>query len=241
MTSVVISQPLYFAWPGFIDQLRRAEVLIWLDDAQFSKGSFVNRNRVICDGSLRWLTIPLVGKGTFQSILDLRANDPNWRVAHAEVVKRAYEKTPNFDEVEEIFAEATDATSVHEVAARSSMLILDSLGQSPGLVLYSSQMGVVGRSSERVLALVKAVGGTSYITGHGAANYLDHEAFERSGVEIEYMQYFFKPWRDSVWANTYGISYLDLLAHGGLSNFTDHLLGRQINWREFINAKNSRY
>lgn len=241
MTSVVISQPLYFAWPGFIDQLRRAEVLIWLDDAQFSKGSFVNRNRVICDGSLRWLTIPLVGKGTFQSILDLRANDSNWPVAHAEVVKRAYEKSHHFDQVERIFSEATAATSVHEVSARSSMLILDALGQSPDQVLYSSQMGVAGRSSERVLELVKSVGGTSYITGHGAANYLDHEAFERSGVEVSYMHYSFKPWRDTVWADNFGVSYLDLLAARGLSNFTDHLLGRQINWREFINARDSRY
>lgn len=241
MTSVVISQPLYFAWPGFIDQLRRAEVLIWLDDAQFSKGSFVNRNRVICDNSLRWLTIPLAGKGAFQPISALRAKDPNWQVAHAEVVKRAYKTTPHFDQVQEIFAEATAATAIHEVSARSSMLILGALGQVPGQVLYSSQMGVVGRSSERVLELVKYVGGTCYITGHGAANYLDHEAFERAGVEVSYMQYSFKPWRDSVWADTFGISYLDLLASNGLSNFTDHLLGRQVNWREFINARNSQY
>jgi len=236
MTSVVISQPLYFSWPGFIDQLSRADILIWLDDAQFSKGSFVNRNRVICDESLRWITVPLAGKGAFQPIRALSAKNPEWRLAHSAIIKRAYDKTPYFDQVEAIFAGAISATAVHEVAARSSMLVLSAIGQLPGEVLYSSQMGIGGRSSERVLELVKSVGGTSYITGHGAANYLDHESFERSGVEVSYMQYSFKPWRDSPWADTFDISYLDLLAHRGSSNFADHLLGRQIYWREFINA-----
>ncbi|MFT7595258.1 MAG: hypothetical protein ACI8R4_002586 [Paracoccaceae bacterium] len=46
MTRVVISQPMYFPWAGFLAQLALADVRIWLDDAQFSNGSFTNRVQV---------------------------------------------------------------------------------------------------------------------------------------------------------------------------------------------------
>ena len=43
---VVISQPMYFPWIGFLSQLSMANTIIWLDDVQFSKGSFINRIQI---------------------------------------------------------------------------------------------------------------------------------------------------------------------------------------------------
>ena len=50
-------------------------------------------------------------------------------------------------------------------------------------------MSVVGAGSKRVLAIVQSLGGTRYVTAHGAAGYLDHEEFERAGVLVEYADY----------------------------------------------------
>ena len=43
MTTVVISQPMYFPWPGFFELIAAADVYVHLDDVQFSKGGFTNR------------------------------------------------------------------------------------------------------------------------------------------------------------------------------------------------------
>ena len=43
---VVISQPMYFPWVGFLSQISMASTIIWLDDVQFSKGSFTNRVQI---------------------------------------------------------------------------------------------------------------------------------------------------------------------------------------------------
>ena len=61
--------------------------------------------------------------------------------------------------------------------------------RGPSQWLKSSKLGVPGTSWQRVLAIVKAVGGTRYVTAHGATNYLDHEAFERAGIAVEYIDY----------------------------------------------------
>ena len=65
MTTVMISQPMYFPWAGFIAQMALADVMIWLDDVQFSKGSFTNRIQVkTASGPIKWMSIPLEGKGS---------------------------------------------------------------------------------------------------------------------------------------------------------------------------------
>ena len=43
-----------------------------------------------------------------------------------------------------------------------------------------------GRASELVLNLCLEVGATRYLSGDGGKNYLDLEAFDRAGVEIDF-------------------------------------------------------
>ena len=63
MKTVVISQPMYFPWVGMLEQMRLADVFIYLDDAQFSKHTWQQRNRIKINDSLAWLTVPVYTKG----------------------------------------------------------------------------------------------------------------------------------------------------------------------------------
>jgi len=234
MTSVVISQPLYFAWPGFIDQLSRADVVIWLDDVQFSKGSFVNRNRIVDRDKLKWLSIPLRRSGSFQTIGLLQATDANWRDAHQLLLKSAYFEAPFIEVAEDVLGAALMSERVCDIAVRSCTLILEAIEARPGEVHFSSNMGIGGHGSERVRSLVQAVGGSTYITGHGAAKYLQHRDFEEHGIQVAYMDYRFRPWRHGAWSQEFGISSLDLIAQEGFAKFRSHLMGRLISWRDFL-------
>ena len=42
--------------------------------------------------------------------------------------------------------------------------------------------------------MVAQVGGTRYVTGHGAARYLDHPAFQAAGIAVDYIDYSCTPW-----------------------------------------------
>ena len=43
---VVISQSMFFPWVDFLEQLKLADLNVFYDDVQFSKGSFTNRVRI---------------------------------------------------------------------------------------------------------------------------------------------------------------------------------------------------
>jgi len=95
-------------------------------------------------------------------------------------------------------------------------------------------MSIGGGGSARVLEVIKSVGGTRYITGHGARHYLDHEAFEAAGVEVRYMQYSCKAYPQLHGDFTPFVSALDLVANlGRRSEF--FIKPHTIHWRNFSN------
>lgn len=235
MTRVVISQPMYFPWVGFMAQMALADVMIWLDDVTFSKGSFTNRVQVKLPDNLTWMSVPLVGKGQGTLIRDLVTTDPTIKNRHRDLLCNAYIKAPNQPEMLKIFDAAWDTERpLNGTLINSAEQMAVAIGLPPRQTLRSSQMDVDGSGSDRVLALVKAVHGSNYITGHGARNYLDHTAFDTAGVSVEYMNYAPVPWPQGQGAFTPYVTALDLIAHTSPPERTDHLAPQTIEWQKFL-------
>lgn len=232
---VVISQPMYFPWPGFIEMMKLADVLIWLDDAQFSKGSFTNRIQVKTAGGVKWMTIALDGKGAFQEIRRLSARDPDWRRSHRSLLATALRSAPHLDQALSLFDHAAQAPRLVDTLIASAELQAEALGALPPRRLIASQMGVDGQSWRRVLDLVLAVGGDRYVSAAGGARYLDHEAFERDGVAVSYMDYNPLPWPQAHGDFTPFITSLDLIAAKG-SDAGGHVRPTTVPWRDRLAA-----
>jgi hypothetical protein len=236
MTSVVISQPMLFPWPGFFEQMMLADVYIYLDDTQFSKGSFVNRIQVALGEQIKWMTIPLAGKGSFQEIKALVASSPDWQSSNLSLLMQSFRKAPFRNDALQLAEAAFSHKDVCSVLIASIEVCADYLGIKPRFRELSSNTNVPGRSWNRVLELVRAYEGTRYLTGHGAANYLNHEAFENEGVAVEYMCYSRTRWPQNRAMFTPYVSVLDLIAHAG-PDAASYLHPASRNWRDFLAAR----
>ncbi len=235
MTAVVISQPMLFPWPGFFEQMKLADVYLWLDDAQFSKGGFTNRVQVRHGGVQKWLSIPLAGKGSFQEIRALESAE-DFRPKHLSFLKQALADAPFARDAIAIVEEVYDVQDLCELLIRSAEVPARRLGlpvaREPAK--RTSDLTVEGTSWRRVLDLVRAVGGTRYITGHGAARYMDHAAFEAEGISVDYMDYSKTAWpQHGGGAFTPYVSILDLIANTGPEAAT-YLRPATLGWRAFL-------
>jgi hypothetical protein len=242
MTRVVISQPMYFPWAGFLAQMALADVFIWLDDAQFSKGSFTNRIQVKMPGGRKWMSVPLQGKGAFQTIRDLQATGDGWIASHRTLLSQSLRGCPHTASALEVFDGAMAGTmaggdSLCDRLIASSEGLARHLGVLPPRILRASDMQVEGASWPRVLRMVKAVGGGEYITGHGARDYLDHAAFEASGVAVRYMHYRPLPWLQFHGDFTPYVTGLDLAASLDAETARNHLRPASLDWRAFPAGK----
>lgn len=235
--NVVISQSMYFPWVGFLEQLRVADVFVRYDDVQFSKGSFTNRVQIKTAAGSRWMTVPLTGLHLGQRIDEVQLSaDDSWRARHLGKLAQAYCGAPHRDEmlalVDDVFS--TPVNGLADLAFESTRALARYFGLHDSLRWKSiTELPTAGASSARVLEVVKAVGGTRYITGHGARNYLDHAAFEAAGIEVHYMRYRCLPYPQLHGDFTPYVSALDLVAQCGRTG-QQYIQPETANWRDFL-------
>jgi len=234
---VVISQSMLFPWVGLLEQVRLADVFVHYDDVQFSKGSFVNRVQIKTPQGLRWMTVPLDGLQLGQRINEVRVGaDTGWKARHLSLLESSFEGAPYAQDalrlVHEVYAE--EHPNIGSLA-RASLLALCrylALDTHTRFVDVES-MKLPGSSSERVLQVVKALGGDHYLTGHGAANYLDHTGFAAQGVTVQYMDYQKRAYPQSHGPFTPYVSGLDLVAHCGRAG-KEYVGSGTLDWATFL-------
>ena len=232
---VVISQPMYFPWVGFISQLAMADTIIWLDDVKFSKGSFTNRVQILDNGKSSWLSLSLEGKGTNRLIKDLKISSNDIERRHRDKIKNCFKSSPYFDEVIKTFDktwEKPDCAS--EIIIRSAEVICSRIGICLPKQLRSSSLNVSLTGSARVQKLVELVGGDMYLTGNGAKGYLDHNSFNKANIDVFYMVYESKAWPQASREFTPYVTSLDLIANVGPEHRETHLSRQYTYWENVV-------
>lgn len=238
--NIVISQSMYFPWVGMLEQVRLADIFVHYDDVQFSKGSLTNRVQVkAASGTTAWMTVPLLGLRLGQRIDEVRPQAPaRWTRAHLAQLEASFTSAPY---AADALALARDVLTVeHRTLAGLARASLLALAAYFGLdrhcrFIDSVDLGIGGSGSQRVLDIVAALGGTRYITGHGAWRYLDHAGFDAAGIRVAYMDYRRVPYPQSHGAFTPFVTGLDLVAHQGPAGI-DRIVSQAIDWKDLPNG-----
>jgi hypothetical protein len=239
MTTVVISQPLLFPWPGFFELFATADIYVHLDDVQFADKSFTNRIQLKLPTGPTWMTIPVRDRSARNLICNIEASDEPWRRKHRELIRHSLAKAPHLDGALSIFDASYARQKLVDLLIESVELPAKYLGIfSSRQVLKSSSLGIKTVGSQRILDIVRHVGGTRYVTAHGAANYLDHELFSSTKIAVEYIDYSLTPYPQLHGAFTPYVSVLDLVANLGQASGTV-IRPRTISWTDFLARRNA--
>ena len=234
---VVITQPMLFPWVGLLEQIMLADVLVNYADVQFSKGSFTNRVQIKEPAGTRWMTVPLEKFHLGARIDEVKpATNVDWRAQHLRMLEQAYEAAPHASDMLALVRAVyeSDYANMGALALASMRAVCRYLGiDLDSKFVDSPELDIPGRNSDRVLAIVKKLQGDTYITGHGAKNYLAHAEFEQQGVAVEYMNYAMRPYPQLHGAFTPFVSSLDLIANHGPAG-KQYMCPQTLNWREFI-------
>lgn len=213
-------QSNYIPWKGYFDLINSVDRFVLLDEVQYTRRDWRNRNRIKVAGATRWLTIPVEVKGRYhQRIDETRIADPGWARSHFKTIVHAYRRAPHFDAVaallEGLYEEHGSAQLLSEVNAGFLRGICGFLGIDTPLV-GSTECETRDEASVRLLDLALAAGAHEYVSGPAAQAYLDVVAFERAGVSVvwaDYSGYPVYPQGDGPFEH--GVSIVDLLFNTG--------------------------
>jgi len=188
---VVINQSDYLPWKGYFDLIHDADLFIFLDDVQFTHRDWRSRNRIKTPHGLHWLTVP-VGGATDRLINEVPLPMCDWTVKHWALLRHAYSACPFFVQYAPFFADVFARPRWATLSALNQFLIKtiarDFL-QIQTEFADSSTYKVEAVKQERILGLLKAAGGTTYISGPAARSYLDPARFEKEGIELIWKDY----------------------------------------------------
>ena len=176
---VAIHQPNFFPWLGYFDKLERADTFVLLDTVEFSKGSRTNRVEVLVGDEPRWITAPVQRAGIGGPIKDvLTDTQRDWR---GKIVKTLQQSYSGVEAVEDlVLCEETRLAAYNEHGIRQ---VAETLGITTPIV-RASDLRADGRATERLIAIVRAVGGSAYLAGGGAGGYQEDERFAGAGIEL---------------------------------------------------------
>jgi len=185
-------QPGYLPWLGFFELMSKVDLFVFLDDVQYTKRDWRNRNRIRTRSGWQWLTIPVLNKQkSTQLIKDVNINNSmDWRKKHLKALRINYQKAEFFDayfnDIERIFSQ--DWTSLSEITITLILFLKEKMGiRTP--CARASAFEIKSRKTERIVEICELLGAGHLYDSKAAAAFINTELFRDRGIKIEFQDY----------------------------------------------------
>ena len=189
---IAISQSNYIPWRGYFDLIGYVDVFVFFDEVQFTRRDWRNRNKIICNNDIKWLTIPLKNRGNyFESILNMKVKDSKWIQDHLNKIKSYYNHLKNFRENFEIVRKIYDKINSDKLSTINQILIKEicEVLEIKTKFYNSIEFGekkTAKNPSARLLEICEKNFASVYVSGSSAQNYLDKNIFSDKNIKIEW-------------------------------------------------------
>jgi len=189
MTILAAHQPQYLPWLGYFDKLDQADVFVLLDNVQFKKNEWQNRNRIKGPQGPQWITVPVRHKFP-QTIAEVEVREAEpWRRKHLRALEANYGKAPFFDREMLLFREILEQpwARLDQLNVELVRRLAARLGIETRIVL-GSELQAREHPTLRLVDLCRELGAQAYLSGAGG-DYLEQERFAEAGIELRFQAY----------------------------------------------------
>jgi len=183
---VAVHQPQYLPWIGYFDKMSRADVFCYLNDVQYKKNEWQNRNRIKTAQNWQWLTVP-VRYHFPEKINEVKINNTiRWNKKHLQALITNYSRAPYFDAYISIFEDifSKEWELISELNIHLIERLKDALQMQEKRTVISSELNLREEPTDRLIDICKTLGADTYLAGQGAAAYMDIVRFEKNGLKV---------------------------------------------------------
>lgn len=221
MKKIAILQSNYIPWKGYFDLIAAVDEFILYDDMQYTRRDWRNRNKIKTPHGTKWLTVPVKVKGKYhQAIREVEIEGSKWALVHWKTLEQNYSRAPYFKDIAAIFEPLYLKKKYTYLSAFNRELIeavCDYMGITTK-ISNSWDYHLIGGKTERLVDLCIQAGGTEYISGPSAKNYIEEQFFIESGIKLSWFEYNSYPEYTQLWGEfVHGVSIIDLLSNVGKS------------------------
>lgn len=219
MKKVGIIQSNYIPWCGYFDIISSCDEFVFLDDVQFTKNDWRNRNKIKTSSGAQWLSIPC-GKNISRTIDEVVVSDAVWAAKHWKTISQNYSGAPYFDEFSHLFQALYHSWQMPVFLSEVNQSMIKFISHEIlGLncKFHSSrELNLQGDRVERLADMVQQLDGTHYISGPAAKSYLDVKVFEKREIDVIFAHYpDYGPYTQQFGSFISNLSIIDAIFHLG--------------------------
>jgi hypothetical protein len=214
-----IHQPQFIPWLGYFDKIDQSDVFIFLDNVQYKKNEYQNRNRIKTANGWQWLTVPVLYKFP-QKINEVKINNKiDWRKKHLHALITNYSRAKYFEKYYRFFEGLylKEWELLSDISIEVTIKLAEFLGIKKRFLVSSRLAPELSgeEPTERLTGLCKSTEADTYMAGKDGAKYMDVEKFTKSGVKL-----IFQDFKHPVYKQLFGkfepyMSVIDLLFNCG--------------------------
>lgn len=194
--NIIISQPRYLPALNYINRLAKADKFVLLDTVQRQSRGWENRNKLLCNGKAKWLTIPI--KSSSRALIyHTRINGSDWIENHKNTVRNYYREAPYFDES----IIQTYYSGLKEILKKEDYLFTAAIEQTIMNLesIFDFECSLIKASSlhsneddwqtgpEELERIAKLADASTYISGPNAKEYGIEDVF--TDIDVKYHDY----------------------------------------------------
>ncbi|HRD51864.1 MAG TPA: WbqC family protein [Flavobacteriales bacterium] len=213
--TLAIMQPYLFPYIGYFQLLHACDCFVSLNDANFIKRGWINRNRILLDGRDHLFTVPLRNVSQHASIQDtLIAPDDGWKRKLIQQMQHAYRKAPLAASVLPMVTDliAGAEGSIADFAEASLRATLQIIGiDRPFLRASTLQLRNDLRGQDRIVAICEQLGARTYVNPPGGRDLYQVERFNERGLDLRFLKVQAGPYNQGVTDFIPGLSIIDVL------------------------------
>ena len=220
---VAVMQPYFFPYIGYWKLMEACDYFVVFDDVHYINKGFIDRNTIIENGQRRYIKLKVANRSQNSLICDLKVHEKPLDVA--KTTYHAYKKAPFFKDCFPVVEEICDSDEIS--LSQFLMFAIQRLAAFLSIdckLILSSSIKSHHSGKDKIIPMVKHLGGTSYVNMEGGASLYDQRLFDRAGLELDFISAD-DPSALSARVEAYGnLSIIDSLMHFGPGGVREAIL-----------------
>lgn len=188
-----IMQPYLFPYIGYFQLMNCVDEFIVYDNIEFTKKGWINRNRILVNGSDHLIGFPLKKASDYLHVKDRFLAD-SWPDEKKKLINRlseAYRRAPHFKQIMPLLEQLLSYSNLNlfSFTLNSLQQLKDYLGIKADIIVSSSlSIDHQLKAQEKVIALCKAREANLYLNPIGGLELYDAEAFRQQEIELKFIK-----------------------------------------------------
>lgn len=193
MEKIAIMQPYIFPYIGYFQLIAAVDKFVLYDDVNFIKKGWINRNRILVNGSDYVFTVPLQKISQNNLIFETYIKNDvynEWKSKFLQTVELNYKKAPEFIKVYSMLTSffETEYVSISKMAIESIKLVCNYLEINTEFIVSSESYDNKGMErQERLIDICKKEQQNYYINALGGQELYKKADFLNQGIKLKFI------------------------------------------------------